>query len=62
MEKKFYRFKRYLEWFISNKRYAALKKENSTLPVIIFKHSTPLIRKLKEVEMQLQLNKVTNGV
>jgi vancomycin resistance protein VanW len=58
--KKFYRFKRYLDWYFGEKKFATLRKESSPLPYIIFEHKTPLLRKLKDVDMWLQHNKVTN--
>jgi vancomycin resistance protein VanW len=57
--KKYYRLKRYLDWYFGKKVYAA-KKENSLLPYVIFKHKTPLLRELKDVDMWLQHNKVKN--
>lgn len=57
--KVYYSAKRYKQWYLSGKNYAKdIVKEE--YPYIIFKHSTPLIRKLKDVEMQLQYNKITN--
>jgi len=57
--KKYYRLKRYLQWYLSSKKYAT-KKVNSLLPHIIFTHKTPLLRQLKDVDMWLQHNKVIN--
>lgn len=57
--KKYYRFKRYLDWYFGGKKYAA-KKESSLLPHVIFIHKTPLLRQLKDVDMWLQYNKVKN--
>jgi vancomycin resistance protein VanW len=58
--KKYYRFKRYLEWYLGEKNYATTRNEMSLLPHVISKHSTPLIRQLKDVDMWLQHNKVKN--
>lgn len=57
--KKYYSIKRYKQWYLSKNIYA---KEigDGKLPFVIYKHSTPLMRKLKDVDMQLQVNKVTN--
>lgn len=57
--KVYYSAKRYKQWYLSGKNYAKdiVKEEH---PYIIFKHSTPLIRKLKDVDMKLQYNKITN--
>ncbi|WP_069999955.1 VanW family protein [Cellulosilyticum sp. I15G10I2] len=57
--KKYYRLKRYFDWYFSEKKYA-LKKENSLLPYVIFTHETPLLRQLKNVDMWLQHNKIKN--
>lgn len=57
--KKYYRFKRYIEWFNGSKKYA-LTKSIDKLPHTIFKHQTLLLRQLKDVDMQLQLNKINN--
>lgn len=57
--KKFYRTKRYAQWAFDEKKYARLKS-GEKLESVIFKHKTPLLRRLKDVEMQMQINKVTN--
>ncbi|MFT9848816.1 VanW family protein [Aneurinibacillus sp. REN35] len=57
--KKFYRLKRYVEWYLSGKRYAT-QKEQTTLLYVMYTHETPLLRELKDVDMWLQHNKVTN--
>lgn len=57
--KVYYSAKRYKQWYFSGKSYS----ENIALekyPYIIFKHSTPLIRRLKDVDMHLQYNKIIN--
>lgn len=57
--KQYYRIKRYFEWYMGNKKYAREhRKEN--LDYIVTKHKTPLYRKLKNVDMELQENKVKN--
>lgn len=58
--KQFYTFQRYLEWYFSKKKYARYFKNEALLPCVCFTHKTPLIRKLKIENMQLQYNKVTN--
>lgn len=55
----YYRGRRYLQWFLSSKRYAK-KRLAEQLPVVVFQHQTPLLRKLKGVDMWLQHNKVKN--
>lgn len=57
--KKYYRMKRYLDWYFGDKKYAT-QKESSLLPHLVFTHKTPLFRQLKDVEMWLQHNKVKN--
>ena len=54
----FYIQKRRLEWFWGNTRWA--KQKATPLEVPVFSHQTPLLRQLKNVEMYLQHNKVTN--
>ncbi|KAB3534387.1 VanW family protein [Alkaliphilus pronyensis] len=55
----YYRIKRYIKWYFGKQKFAT-KKENTPLPYCIFTHSTPLYRKLKNVDMWLQQNKVKN--
>ena len=55
--KKYYRIKRYKEWFFSNKKFA-LKKDENVLKHVVFTHKSLLHRELKDVEMWLQHNKV----
>lgn len=57
--KKYYAIKRYSDWLFSGKTFAN-SKISYKFPYIIFIHSTPLIRKLKDVDMYLQYNKITN--
>ena len=54
-----YALLRYLKWYFGGIRFAK-KRNDSTYPVVAFRHRTPLIRKLKDVEMWLQYNKVKN--
>ena len=54
-----HRLKRYVDWYFGNKKYAN-KKETETLPYLIKKHQSVLLRKLGDSDMQLQINKVTN--
>ncbi|MBO8155543.1 MAG: VanW family protein [Bacillaceae bacterium] len=55
----YYRLKRYYEWAISNQTFAK-KKQEDLLPYEIFQHQTPIYRKLKDVDMWYQENKVKN--
>ena len=57
--KLYYSVKRYKQWYFSGKKYSKTVVEER-YPCIIFKHSTPLIRKLKDVDMYLQYNKIRN--
>lgn len=55
----YYLIKRYKQWYLSGMRYAE-SIANEKYPYMIFQHRTPLIRKLQNVDMQLQYNKITN--
>ena len=55
----YYRVKRYLLWFTGGYHFASIK-ESVELPYCCIKHKTLLLRKLKDVEMYLQHNKVEN--
>jgi vancomycin resistance protein VanW len=57
--KLYYQLKRYIEWYTDDKAYAK-QKEETKLKHVIFTHKTPLLRQLKDVDMWLQHNKVTN--
>ncbi|MEK5068166.1 VanW family protein [Sporosarcina sp. FSL K6-1508] len=57
--KKVYRLKRYSEWYMDGKKYA-MKRSVEKLNQVVFQHRTPLLRKLKDVDMELQTNKITN--
>lgn len=59
MGKLFYTYKRYSEWYFTSKKYTKTYSA-SLLPEIIFTHKTPLFRKLKDVDMWMQHNKVNN--
>ena len=54
--KKAYRLKRYSEWHTDGKKYAK-KLSGEKLSHTVIQHRTPLLRKLKEVDMELQYNK-----
>jgi vancomycin resistance protein VanW len=57
--KAYYTLKRYMEWLLEFKRFARTIRENH-LAYSIFQHRTPLLRKLKDVDMWLQHNKIIN--
>jgi len=56
----FFTGRRYLEWLLSGKRYASLIDAERLLPYKAACHQTPLLRQLRQVDMQLQYNKITN--
>ncbi|GEL77849.1 hypothetical protein TMU01_20840 [Tenuibacillus multivorans] len=56
--KKYYRLKRYLIWYFGDETFANAKEEK--LPHHIHKHSSLLLRELKDVDMWLQHNKIKN--
>jgi vancomycin resistance protein VanW len=58
--KLYFTWRRYFQWVFNRSiKYAALINEPS-LPYLISTHSTPLYRRLRNVDMWLQQNKVTN--
>jgi Uncharacterized vancomycin resistance protein len=56
----YFTVRRYGDWLLSPKRYAHIIDLNNTLPCTISAHHTPLLRQLRNVDMQLQYNKITN--
>jgi vancomycin resistance protein VanW len=57
--KRYYRLKRYASWYFGGRKFA-LRRTDERLPYVIFTHRTPLLRRLKDVDMWLQHNKVKN--
>lgn len=55
----YYTMRKYLQWILSGKKYCKEINKNN-LNNVIFTHKTPLYRKLKDVDMYLQDNKVEN--
>lgn len=55
----YFRLKRWCEWRLGGKRYAQTRC-SEPLPYVHFRHQTLLLRELKDVEMWMQHNKVTN--
>ena len=55
---KYFSFKRYFGWFFGKVKFAKITEQE--LQYKICSHSTPLLRKLKDVDMHLQYNKITN--
>ena len=54
----YYTLKRYMLWLLGGIRFA--QRSSDALPHMCFTHETPLLRKLKDVDMQLQYNKIVN--
>lgn len=57
--KLYYTYRRYCLW-ISGRFKFAVKYKKERLPYIIYKHKSLLLRKLKDVDMQYQYNKIIN--
>lgn len=57
--KNYYVGKRYLQWLFGREKYANTR-DAKAMPYVVFFHKTLLLRKLKDVDMQLQYNKITN--
>ena len=57
--KEFYIAKRQLEWISGKKKWAG-KDEGEFNENVVFEHKSTILRKLKDVDMQLQENKRTN--
>ncbi|OWA35540.1 vancomycin resistance protein [Saccharibacillus sp. O16] len=55
----YYTGRRYADWLLGGRKYAAQHADQS-LPYRVFDHRTLLLRRLRDVDMQLQVNKVTN--
>ena len=57
--KAFYRTRRYMQWYLGRKKYSR-ELVSDIYPNIYFQHKTPVLRKLKDVDMWMQYNKVKN--
>lgn len=57
--KAYYTFRRYWVWVTGNVKIARTR-ETTKLAYSIFQHQTPLFRRLKDVDMWLQHNKIIN--
>lgn len=55
----YYIWKRKRRWYFSGTSFAKTRNQGS-LAELVFHHQTPLLRKLKDVDMWMQHNKVTN--
>ncbi|KKM09724.1 vancomycin resistance protein [Clostridiales bacterium PH28_bin88] len=58
--KLYFTLKRYCYWYFSGTEFAQSKGFHGDFPFVVFSHQTPLLRKLRKVEMWLQYNKVAN--
>ncbi len=56
--KHYYTSRQYLKWSFGKEKYA--KQSDIILPHVYAQHKTPLMRKLKDVDMYMQVNKTTN--
>lgn len=57
--RRYFILKRYWKWYFGKQRFATARSADP-LPCEIFAHQTPMLRRLKDLEMHLQYNKVTN--
>jgi vancomycin resistance protein VanW len=57
--RQYFILRRKWQWQFGGKKYAR-KRDLAALAVSVFAHQTPLLRRLKDVDMWLQHNKVTN--
>lgn len=55
----YYTAKRRAKW-LTMRKYFAKERKGEPLPCLQFTHRTPLLRKLRDVDMVLQYNKITN--
>ena len=56
---KYYRMRRYIDWYFGNTKYA-LTQADELLQHVVCQHRSLLLRELKDCEMWLQHNKVKN--
>lgn len=57
--KEYFILKRKLRWHLSSEHYSRIRPEVET-PHLLFEHQSTLLRKLKDIDMELQYNKITN--
>lgn len=55
-----YSARRYLLWCSGKYRFAESRERRDALPCVAAGHATPLLRKLRDVDMVYQYNKITN--
>ncbi|MCL6477692.1 MAG: VanW family protein [Peptococcaceae bacterium] len=58
--KLYFTWRRYLLWLISKTKFARTIQADKALPFAVYKHETPLLRRLRNVDMWLQHNKIIN--
>lgn len=58
MGKKYYTTRKHLRWFLSKDKFAVKRRCDKMF--IVKEHKTPLLRKLRNVDMRLQYNKIKN--
>ena|GEM_PF-2608221 len=56
--KQYFTLRRHMLFLKSGTKYS--KQSVSSLPYVCFTHETPLLRNLKDLDMYLQYNKITN--
>ena len=56
----YYTGRRYLDWVFSSRQYARTIQPDARLPYTVASHQTPILRQLRNVDMQLQYNKRAN--
>lgn len=57
--REFYILKRKFKWYFSGESYAKVDKK-ATCDHVVMEHKSTLLRQLKDVDMRLQYNKITN--
>lgn len=57
--KEFYSIRRKFQWFKKRNKFAKIQSD-TLLDEVVFSHQSFLLRPLKDVDMQLQINKITN--
>lgn len=57
--KEYFCFKQHIKWFSGKEKWSQ-KRSDDSLPFIVKEHKSFLLRPLKDVDMHLQHNKVTN--
>ena len=57
----YYKYMRYAFWYFGGIKFSKKQDcDTSKTPYLHFEHRTPLLRKLKDVDMQYQYNKIVN--